>query len=158
MNMTSDLKRQIEDLILRSAMLIDTERLDDWLDCFEDDSSYIVIPRDNRDRGLPGALMHCGNKARLKDRVACLRSANKFNPHFDRHILSGSYIMSVNDGVASVLSNFMVVQTNLTGASKLFCAGCYEDRIRISRPDVKFTERLVVVDTFSIPTMLATPL
>src|ERR1700732_2390002 len=100
MNATSDVKQQIEDLVLRSAMLIDTERLDDWLDCFEEESSYIVIPRDNKDRGFPAALMHCGNKARLKDRIACLRTANKFNPHFDRHILSGSYITSVADGGA----------------------------------------------------------
>ena len=87
----------------------------------------------------------------------CLRHANKYNPHFDRHILSASRINDVTDGVATVETNFLDVQTNKTGESRLFCAGCYEDQILVHGDTAKFTERIAVLDTFSVPTLLATP-
>jgi anthranilate 1,2-dioxygenase small subunit len=152
------LKARIENFVLRSALMIDDGLFDQWLDFFEESSRYIVIPRENKVRGLPGGLMHCENKARLTDRITSLRHANKVNPHFDRHIVSGSLIMSVDDDVVSAQSNFLVVQTDLSGVSKLFCAGCYEDKIALRGEAEKLLERCVVVDTFSVPTMLATPL
>jgi anthranilate 1,2-dioxygenase small subunit len=152
------LKARIEAFVLRSALVIDDGLFDEWLDCFEDSSRYVVIPRENRIRGLPGGLMHCENKARLTDRITSLRHANKVNPHFDRHIMGGSLITSVHEQVVSAQSNFLVVQTDLSGASKLFCAGCYEDKIALRGDREKLVERYVVVDTFSVPTMLATPL
>jgi anthranilate 1,2-dioxygenase small subunit len=158
MKNATDTKRRIEDFILHNASLIDNGQLDEWLACFDDEARYIVIPRENKARGLPGALMHCDNKARLTDRVTCLRVANKFNPHFDRHIIGGSLITSLTNGVAAVKTSFMVVQTNLSGNSKLFCAGGYEDKIVLSDAGEKILERYVIVDTFSVPTMLATPL
>ena len=152
------LKTRIEKFVLRTAVAIDDGLLDEWLDCFEDSSRYIVIPRENRVRGLPGGLMHCDNKARLADRITSLRHANKVNPHFDRHIVGGALIISVDDDVVSAQTNFLVVQTDLSGNSKLFCAGCYEDKIVLRNEKEKLMERCVVVDTFSVPTMLATPL
>ena len=157
--MTADpmVRSLVDDLLTRSALLIDRDDLDGWLDCFEDESRYIVMPRDNRERGWPAALIHCDNKDRLRDRIVCLRHANKFNPHYDRHIVSAGHISAVADGIASVVSSFMVVQTTLTGVSTLFCAGGYEDRVRITGPAAKFVERIAVVDSFSVPTLLATP-
>ena len=56
MNDATDTKRRVEDFILRSALMIDNGQFDDWLGCFADESRYIVIPRENKVRGLPGAL------------------------------------------------------------------------------------------------------
>jgi anthranilate 1,2-dioxygenase small subunit len=158
MTVTGEVRALAEDLVLRSAYLIDNDDLEGWLDCFDEDGSYLVLPRDNRELGLPVALIHCATKARLRDRIVCLRRASKVNPHVDRHIVSRSYVTGCADGVASVQSNFMVVQTTLSGTSKLFCAGCYEDRIRIAGGIARFAERIAVVDTLSIPTMLGTPI
>jgi hypothetical protein len=36
--------------------------------------------------------------------------------------------------------------------------GLHEDKIRLAKDGEKLVERSVVVDSFSIPTMLATPL
>ena len=150
-------KEQIERLVVDSAMFIDRDELDAWMNCFEEDARYIVLPRENRALGLPVGIIHCENKARIMDRIVCLRHANKFNPHFDRHILSMPRILSVEGGIASVETNFMVVQTTKTGESRLFCVGVYEDRIRLGEPDSKFVERIAVIDSFAVPTLMATP-
>ena len=150
-------REHVERLVLDAAMFIDRDELDAWVDCFETDGRYIVMPRENRILGHPVGLIHCENRARIEDRIVCLRQANKYNPHFDRHILSASRINAVAHGVAEVETNFLVVQTTKTGESRLFCAGCYEDRIRIRGDTAKFAERIAVLDTFSVPTLLATP-
>ena len=150
-------KALVERLIVDSAMFIDRDELEAWLDCFEEQSRYVVMPRNNRELGYPVGLMHCDTKDRIRDRIVCLRHANKFNPHFDRHIVGASRINSVAEDIAAVETNFMIVQTNKSGESKLFCAGCYEDRIRVRSDCAKFVERIALLDTFSIPSMLATP-
>ena len=150
-------REQVERLVVDSAMFIDRDELDAWVDCFEPDGRYIVLPRENRILGHPVGIIHCENRARIQDRIVCLSHANKYNPHFDRHIVSASRINDVTDGVAEVETDFLVVQTTKTGESRLFCAGCYEDRIRVTGDTAKFAERIAVLDTFSVPTLLATP-
>ncbi len=159
MSTDSGVKERIERLIVDSAMFIDRDELDAWMDCFEQDARYIVMPRENRNLRLPVGIIHCENKARIEDRILCLRHANKYNPHFDRHIVSLPRVLSMEDGIASVETNFMIVQTNKTGESRLFCVGVYEDKIRVGKEKeaAKFVERIAVLDTFSVPTMLATP-
>ena len=110
-------REQVERLVVDSAMFIDRDELDAWVDCFEPDGRYIVLPRENRILGHPVGIIHCENRARIQDRIVCLSHANKYNPHFDRHIVSASRINDVTDGVAEVETNFLVVQTTKTGAS-----------------------------------------
>jgi len=157
MSLDADRKSRVERLIVDSAMFIDRDELDAWMACFEEDGRYIVMPRENRQLGLPVGVIHCENRARIEDRIVCLRHANKYNPHFDRHILSLPRILDCENGIASVETSFMIVQTSKTGESRLFCAGVYEDRIRVDTGQARFVERIAVIDTFAVPTMLATP-
>jgi len=147
-----------EDLIVRSAMLIDADKLEEWSASFEAEGRYIVLPRENRDLGYQIALIKCETRDVLDDRITVLRAASKFNPHVDRHIVGRTLYTSFEGGILSAQTNFTVVQSSLEGVSKLFCTGCYEDRIRIEGDTATFVERVVVLDTFSVPNLIATPL
>ncbi len=158
--MSTDAKTRalVDELITRSAMLIDSLALDKWLDCFDSDSKYMVVPRENRINGYPAAIINCQNKAILQDRLLVLHKASKYNPHVDRHILGRTHIDSAGDALVKCQTNFMIVQSTLEGFSKLFCAGIYEDTIAISDGSAKFKEHVAVVDTFSVPNLIATPI
>src|SRR5580704_13330161 len=97
-----------------------------WLETFDPEARYQVIPRENRDLGLPIALISCTSREILADRINVLQSASKFNPHYDRHILGRTEIKSVNGQLVATETNFMIVQSSMEGISQLFCAGCYE--------------------------------
>lgn len=155
--MNSQQKTLVRELIADSAMLIDMDDLDAWLACFDDAASYMVLPRENVERGLKVAIIHCPTKASLIDRVVCLRHANKFNPHYDRHIVGPVRFVSEEGDVASTMTNFIVVQSTKAGEARLFCAGYYEDRIRVEGERAAFLARRAVLDSFSVPTLLATP-
>jgi len=148
----------ISRFVLDSAMALDREDFDHWLDCFADDGRYVVMPRENRAQGYDLALMYCDTKPVLQDRISVLRHASKFNPHYDRHIISASLVRGMEAGIATVETNFLVVQTTLTGVSNLFCAGGYEDRIRVQDGKARLVERIVLLDSFSVPNCLAIPL
>jgi anthranilate 1,2-dioxygenase small subunit len=151
------LRLDIADFILASATALDRCDYDTWLDLFAAETRYVVMPRENLELDLPIGVMHCSSKDSLADRISVLIHASKFNPHYDRHIVGGTAIRERSEYEVRTATNFMVVQTTLTGVSKLFCSGEYEDRILLGE-QMKIADRRVILDTFSVPNCLATPL
>jgi anthranilate 1,2-dioxygenase small subunit len=99
----------------------------------------------------------------LRDRIVSLRNANEYNLHYDRHLISNVRVRPgdrVGDGVEMwrVTANYAVFQTTLEGQSKLFSTGRYQDEVIREGERYLFSRKVVVIDTFSIPTLLATPL
>jgi len=60
--------------------------------------------------------------------------------------------------VAVVHSHFIAARIMHDGVTTLFASGRYLDRIDASRTPFRFTERLVVLDSDKIDTLLAIPL
>jgi anthranilate 1,2-dioxygenase small subunit len=154
----AEIKAAAEDLMGEYADLIDADRLEDWLELFTEDAQYQVLPRENVEQGLPVSLMLCTNKNMLRDRVASLRNANEYNLHYDRHLVGRVRVAEESAGLWRLEASYAVYQTNLEGQSRLFSVGCYQDRVRFESGRLRFCDKRVVVDTYSVPTLLATPL
>jgi anthranilate 1,2-dioxygenase small subunit len=140
------------------AERIDSDRLEEWIELFTEDAQYRVIPRENVEQNLPAPIILCTNKNMLRDRIVSLRSANEFNLHYDRHIVGPPRVRPQGGNLWSVEANYAVFQTTMEGVSKLFSVGRYIDKVRFEGDSLLFSDKLVIVDTFSIPTLLATPL
>ena len=143
------------DLLAEYGALIDTAKFDEWLGLFAEECRYQIVPRENFDRGLPAALVFCDSRAMLEDRIRALREANKYNIHTDRHVIGLSRIFE--DGLA-LEAPFAVFQTDQEGETRLFATGLYRDRLEIVGRDLKIRDKLILLDTFAVPTLLATPL
>jgi anthranilate 1,2-dioxygenase small subunit len=143
------------DLLAEYGALIDTAKFDEWLDLFAAECRYQIIPRENFDRGLPAGLVFCDSRAMLEDRIRALREANKYNIHTDRHVIGLPRIFE--DGLA-LEAPFAVFQTDQEGGTRLFATGLYRDRLEILGRGLKIRDKLVLLDTFAVPSLLATPL
>lgn len=143
------------DLLAEYGGLIDNAQFDEWLGLFAEECQYQVMPRENHDRGLPAALIFCDSRAMLEDRIRALREANKYNIHTDRHVIGLPRI--IGDG-RSVEAPFAVYQTDQEGETRLFAAGLYRDRLVASGRSLKIREKMILLDTFAVPSLLATPL
>jgi anthranilate 1,2-dioxygenase small subunit len=143
------------DLLADYGALIDTAKFDEWLGPFAEDCRYQIVPRENFDRGLPAALIFCDSRAMLEDRIRALRDANKYNIHTDRHVIGLPRIF--DDGLR-VEAPFAVFQTDQEGETRLFATGLYRDRLEPVGQHLKIRDKLILLDTFAIPTLLATPL
>jgi anthranilate 1,2-dioxygenase small subunit len=141
------------DLLAEYGALIDMAKFDEWLDLFAEECRYQIVPRENFDRGLPAGLVFCDSRAMLEDRLRALRQAN--NIHTDRHVIGLPRI--VGDGLM-IEAPFAVFQTDQEGETRLFATGLYRDRLEIFGQRLKIRDKLILLDTFAVPTLLATPL
>jgi len=94
----------------------------------------------------------------LEDRVLALRRANIFEPHRYRHVVGPTRIGAVANGVAEARSNFIALRIMHDGETSLFASGRYLDRIDVSALPYRFIERLVILDSQKIDTLLVIPL
>lgn len=153
-------------LLAEYGALLDLGRYDEWLALFAAECTYRVVPRENYDAGLPVALVLCDSRAMLEDRIQALRQANKYNIHSDRHIIGLPRIVAGQTGVPAggppggieIEAPFAVYQTDQEGETRLFATGLYRDRLNRVGEMLRIADKLVLLDTSAVPTLLATPL
>jgi anthranilate 1,2-dioxygenase small subunit len=148
----------IHELIAAYVDCIDEDRLEDWPDFFVEQCRYVITSRASHEAGLPHGVVYAASRGMLIDRVTALRQANIFEPHRYRHIVGPIRIERVDETVAQVCSNFIAVRIMHDGEMSLFAAGRYLDRIALTILPYRFIERLVVLDSQKIDTLLVIPL
>jgi anthranilate 1,2-dioxygenase small subunit len=145
------------DLYARYGALLDAAQYDEWLALFAAACSYHIVPRENWERGLPAALVFCDSRAMLEDRIRALREANRFNIHSDRHLI-GLPRLIAETGALRVEAPFALYQTDQEGETRLFATGLYSDRLVDEEGGLRFRDKLILLDSFAVPSLLATPL
>jgi len=155
-----ELRLKIEDLFARYVHCLDDDRLEEWPEFFVEEGRYRVTTAENLERNLPLPIIYADSRAMMRDRVAALRQANIYEPQRYRHTVSSLLINRVDAGSVRAVSNFHVVRVMQTGDSMLFATGRYLDRVRIEGEGglPQFEERVVVLDSRAIDTLLAIPL
>ena len=148
----------VQELIGEYAERIDEDRLEEWPDLFADPCRYLVISRSNHEAGMRQGVMYAATRGMLLDRVFSIRRANLFEPHRYRHVIGPVRIKNVSGGVALVHSHFIVARIMHDGVTSLFATGRYIDKIAVSAEPFRFVERIVVLDSDKIDTLLAIPL
>jgi len=158
--MDIELQLGVENLLARYAHAIDDDRLEDWPDFFVENGRYRITTAENFERDLPLPILYADSRAMLRDRVSALRHANLYEAQRYRHNVSCTLVERLDAHAARAVSGFQVVRIMHSGESMLFASGRYLDRIRLNgdggRP--QFEERVVVLDSRSIDTLLAIPL
>jgi 3-phenylpropionate/cinnamic acid dioxygenase small subunit len=154
----SALRQGIDDLNAAYADCIDDDRLEEWPDFFVEDCHYLITDRDSHAAGLRHGIIYCASQGMLADRVMAMRRANIFEPHRYRHIVGPARLGRVADGIAAARANFLAVRIMRDGTTSLFATGRYLDRIAVGAPPFRLVERLVVLDSRKLDTLLVIPL
>ena len=94
----------------------------------------------------------------MVDRISSLRTANIYNIHYPRHIVTNVEVSRARGDEYDVAAAFTVYQTDLEGQTKLFSVGQYLDTITFGAGKPLFREKIAICDTFNIPNLLAIPL
>ena len=152
------LRLAIGDLNAAYADCIDDDRLEDWPDFFVENCRYLITDRQSHEAGLRHGIIYAASKGMLTDRVMAMRKANIFEPHRYRHIVGPPQIGRVADGSAEARTNFLAVRIMHDGQSSVFVTGRYLDRIDVGATPLRFIERLVILDSPKIDTLLVIPL
>ena len=141
-------------LMAEYGMALDEDRLEDWVELFVEDCDYRVVTRENVEQGLPNVLMWCDNKNMLRDRIESYREVNEYNLHYDRHVIGPLRML----GDSAFEASYSLFQTDLEGNSRLFSVGRYRVEGALVSGAARIRTMLVVADTGTIPSLLATPI
>ena len=153
----TDVGASVARLMAAYAHAIDDDRLEEWPEFFTEDGVYRVTTRENADLELPASLIFCEGKGMLQDRISALRNANIFEPHVYCHMVGLPEILESKDGEHRVRNNFTVVRTMAEGDMSVFACGRFFDRIVEVSGVLRFRERVVILDSRRIDTLLVIP-
>ncbi|HXZ54094.1 MAG TPA: aromatic-ring-hydroxylating dioxygenase subunit beta [Burkholderiales bacterium] len=156
--MDVELQLAIENLLARYAHALDDDRLEEWPEFFAENGRYRITTAENLERGLPLAIIYADSRAMLRDRVSALRHANIYESQRYRHTVSAVLVERVDARTVKATSSFQVVRVMRTGESTLFASGRCLDRIRMDASGALFEERIVVLDSRAVDTLLAIPI
>ena len=153
------LHREVEDFNNAYAAALDEQRLDDWAEMFTEDAFYIVISRENADRGLRVGLIYCENKGMIRDRAFALQHTEMFAPRYLRHIIGNLQILGEEtNGDIRARANYVVVQVLFDRPdAKLHQVGVYYDKLRRVGDRLKLAERRCVYDNLLVDNALCLP-
>lgn len=158
MKVATAVREALCDLMAEYAGAIDEDRMEDWVELFEETCDYRIVTRENAEQNLPNVLMWCDNKNMLRDRVESYRNVNLYNPHYDRHVLGPLRFAGEAQGVWTAEASYSLFQTTLEGESRLFSVGRYRIEARIDRGVARFKSVAVIADSGLVLTLLATPI
>jgi anthranilate 1,2-dioxygenase small subunit/terephthalate 1,2-dioxygenase oxygenase component beta subunit len=150
----------VQDLNARYVQTIDDANLDAWPDFFVEQGRYVITTAENIERGLPLGLVYATSRAMLRDRVRSLRDANVYEAQRYRHVIGAPLIAQGADGTIAAQTNFIVARIMHSGETMLFATGRYRDRIVLdgAAGSPRFAEKIVILDSRQIDTLLAIPL
>ena len=153
----------IENLLARYVHALDDDRLEEWPAFFTGQGRYRITTLENHRAGFPLCIVQADSRAMMRDRIAALRNANIYEAQSYRHTVSSTLVKPLGDKgpggfpAFEAISNFGVVRIMHDGATMLFATGRYIDRITLD-PEPVFEDKLVILDSRRIDTLLAIPL
>lgn len=143
--MSADL-RDIEaarQLVQRTAMLLDNEKFDAWIELFDSGGTYELSAYSTEIRRWM--------TWQLSDRDALQKMLQDINEHVRdparrRHVV-GTPVVELVGERGKVTSHFSLFRTSPEGQSSLYMVGCYEDRIVKRSGTWLYAAHKVIADT-----------
>jgi len=152
------IRLRVQDLIAHYVDVIDQDRLEEWPGLFSEKCRYLITSAENYEEGLPHGMIYADSRGMLRDRVSSLRKANIYEAQRYRHLIGPTWVEADSATTVRARSHFLVVRIMQSGDSNVFATGVYYDRIDISQIPYRFIERIVVIDSHKVDTLLAIPL
>ena len=160
----------LQDLYARYACALNDGPLDDWPELFTVDCLYLLIPRDNYDRGLPMAIMRAESRDMLIDRVRSVKETIMHEPRYLRHHITNIRVLrrgevpqldkmpQLDEGQFQVTANYSVIEVLQDELPRILNCGRYLDTIhQQGNGELLFKEKTCVYDSVLVPNSIIYP-
>ncbi len=153
------LQLELEALYSRYGSLLDDGPLREWPDLFAEQCLYLLIPRDNYDRGLPLAIIRCESRGMLVDRIRATQETIMHEPRYLRHQITNVRVLNDAGGHVDAVAHFSVMEVLPDELPRILAVGRYIDVIqRRSDGALEFSEKRCVYDSVLVPNTIVYPL
>lgn len=153
------LRSEIEQFNSVYATALDDQLLSEWAEMFTEDASYVVLSRENEDRGHPVGLIYCENRGMIRDRAFAIEKTAMFAPRYLRHMISNVQVLGeIEGGDIRARSNYIVLQVLFDRPdATIHQVGTYHDIFRRTETGLKLAQRRCVYDNLLVPNALCIP-
>jgi anthranilate 1,2-dioxygenase small subunit len=153
------LRHEIEQFNATYAAALDEQRLSDWANMFTEEASYVVLSRENEERGHPVGLIYCENRGMIRDRAFALEKTAMFAPRYLRHMISNVELLGQEvNGDIRARANYVVFQVLFDRPdATIHQVGTYKDIFRHTEGSLKLIQRRCVYDNLLVPNALCIP-
>jgi p-cumate 2,3-dioxygenase subunit beta len=149
MSRASVSRTDVEDLLYHEADLLDSWRLDDWLQLLTEDAVYYVPPTDKPEASHRDTLFIIADDiVRLRERVIRLKDINchaEYPPSRTRRLISNVRVIGRDADEISVAANFIVYRHRRNEPARVF-VGHYRHKLRHEDGRLKIAERRAILD------------
>ena len=143
-------RAEVEDFLFREADLLDSWRLEDWLELLTEDAAYYVPPNDVPDGDHRNTLFTIADDIhRIRGRVKRLSSPEahaEYPKSRTRRLIGNVRITGIDGDILSVAANF-VVHRFRRGERVGEFVGHYEYRLAVGADGLKIAERRAILDS-----------
>jgi 3-phenylpropionate/cinnamic acid dioxygenase small subunit len=157
-----ELLADIELLYTLYAEALDDGDVARWPSFFADEAPlYRITSRDNIERGMALCFVLCEGQAMLRDRAIALQKTVMHRRRIQRRMMSGIRLLS-HDGLdgagVQVRATFAVFEAMGDDPSTLLACGRSTDVVVRQGGELKFKDRLCVVDARVMPDSIVFPI
>jgi p-cumate 2,3-dioxygenase beta subunit len=142
-------RAEVEDLLYHEAELLDSWKLDDWLELLTDDATYYVPPNDKPDADHRFTLFTIADDiVRLRERIIRLKDPNchaEYPPSRTRRLITNVRLTEVEGDTISVAANFVIYRYRRGGQHQDF-VGRYRHKLKRVGGLLKIAERRAILD------------
>lgn len=157
-----DLLADVELLYTTYAEVLDDGDVARWPSFFADDRPlYRITTKDNLEQGMELCFVLCEGHAMLRDRATALLKTAMYRCRFQRRIMSGVRLLTLDGlegGGLKARATFAVFEALEDDPSKLLVCGRSSDVIVRQGSELKFKDRLCVVDSRVVPDSIVFPI
>ena len=146
------------DLLTHYVRVVDDPaRIDEWPDLFAAEAEYLVVTRENEERGLSIAIIRDDSKDRILDRVTIIKQFwgagrrvedRHFNAVWTRHVVGPTWAELAEDGRVLVGAHLLVwATTRVETEPRLLAVGEYRDVVDFAEGAARLKAKKVILDT-----------
>ncbi len=151
------IEAKIQKLLCEYVHCIDDERYEEWPAFFTETGSYRITTRAARRKGFVAGIIDCEGRGMMIDRVNSMRHANIFEPHFYRHVLGPTRVISVDEAGIKARTGFVVMRIVASQDAEVFLTGLYDDTFEEVLGEIRISDRVVELDSTRVDTLLVLP-
>src|SRR5437773_6506269 len=133
-----DLRLELEELYAAYTACLDEERFEEWPEFFVEQCLYMIVPRENFERGLPLATWLCESKGYLADRVTAIRKTAVYAPRYVRRMVSGVRVLGWKEEVLEVRANYVALETLQDELTRVFNTDRKSTRLNSSHITISY--------------------
>ena len=168
----ADVRGAVDELYADYVEALDEGPIEAWPQLFTEDGEYLLIAKENHDRGLPIGLMRCESRGMLTDRVRSITQLSLHAPRVLRHVIGPLRVRpaaaTAGDDPAppaghsgpswTVTASYVVFQTLLDADTHVLSSGRYLDLVVADGDRLRLRRKVTVYDNPLVPNSIVFPL